>query len=350
MDTSFDAGGNVSIGLTATTIVSQWTWAATLLQSSNVGTKVSEGMQSLHSNVHSIKFYVWYNRSSNISRRNISCFLKLYISPGERTNHGPPVHGQPKWITQIDYPWKSFALSRRVDNDDDDFVPTTYRPYRLRTDFVTDLITDRVPTTLPTTYRSYRSRTDFVTDLITDHLPTTLPTTYILTSLSSKDLVTITYTNHVADPILTSSNFSLYVLVWHQWSVLVRVRRHGPDPALCNNVYSAQDQLSRSQNLPPGRACSFWPQHPPRALRLRPAVQYGRYGHADARRNCSDGEFGSRTPDRNSIRHHCGCHRRLHVHRRPWCDFLCVLFQYRIDFRHHALVRRQSVHRSFSRR
>ena len=104
VDTSFDAGGNVSIGLTATTIVSQWTWAATLLQSSNVGTKVSEGMQSLHSNVHSIKFYVWYNRSSNISRRNISCFLKLYISPGERTNHGPPVHGQPKWITQIDYP------------------------------------------------------------------------------------------------------------------------------------------------------------------------------------------------------------------------------------------------------
>ena len=41
LDTSFDAGGNVSIGLTATTIVSQWTWAATLLQSSNVGTKVS---------------------------------------------------------------------------------------------------------------------------------------------------------------------------------------------------------------------------------------------------------------------------------------------------------------------
>ena len=27
---------------------------------------------------------------------------------GERTKHGPPVHGLPKWITQMDYPWKSF--------------------------------------------------------------------------------------------------------------------------------------------------------------------------------------------------------------------------------------------------
>ena len=26
----------------------------------------------------------------------------------ERTKHGPPVHGLPKWITQMDYPWKSF--------------------------------------------------------------------------------------------------------------------------------------------------------------------------------------------------------------------------------------------------
>ncbi|XP_072019734.1 LOW QUALITY PROTEIN: uncharacterized protein [Amphiura filiformis] len=36
LDTDFDAGGRVSSGLTATTIVSQWTWAATLLQSSAV--------------------------------------------------------------------------------------------------------------------------------------------------------------------------------------------------------------------------------------------------------------------------------------------------------------------------
>ncbi|XP_076358692.1 uncharacterized protein LOC143251173 isoform X2 [Tachypleus tridentatus] len=39
LDTTFDAGGKVSIGLTATTIVSQWTWSATLLQSSTVASK-----------------------------------------------------------------------------------------------------------------------------------------------------------------------------------------------------------------------------------------------------------------------------------------------------------------------
>ncbi len=42
LDTAFDAGGKVSIGLTATTIVSQWTWAATLLQSSTVASRVSD--------------------------------------------------------------------------------------------------------------------------------------------------------------------------------------------------------------------------------------------------------------------------------------------------------------------
>lgn len=41
LDTDFDAGGQVSLGLTATTIVSQWTWAATLLQSSTVAAKVN---------------------------------------------------------------------------------------------------------------------------------------------------------------------------------------------------------------------------------------------------------------------------------------------------------------------
>merc|ERR1711970_697480 len=39
LDTAFDAGGKVSIGLTATTIVSQWTWSSTLLQSSTVASK-----------------------------------------------------------------------------------------------------------------------------------------------------------------------------------------------------------------------------------------------------------------------------------------------------------------------
>ncbi|KAL5014495.1 hypothetical protein ScPMuIL_008765 [Solemya velum] len=40
LDVAFDAGGKVNVGLTATTIVSQWTWAATLLQSSTVASKV----------------------------------------------------------------------------------------------------------------------------------------------------------------------------------------------------------------------------------------------------------------------------------------------------------------------
>ncbi|XP_013388214.1 urea-proton symporter DUR3 [Lingula anatina] len=39
LDTAFDAGGKVSIGLTATTIVSQWTWSTTLLQSATVASK-----------------------------------------------------------------------------------------------------------------------------------------------------------------------------------------------------------------------------------------------------------------------------------------------------------------------
>ena len=39
LDMAFDAGGKVSIGLTATTIVSQWTWSATLLQSSTVASR-----------------------------------------------------------------------------------------------------------------------------------------------------------------------------------------------------------------------------------------------------------------------------------------------------------------------
>ncbi|XP_060071327.1 uncharacterized protein LOC132551230 [Ylistrum balloti] len=39
LDVAFDAGGKVNVGLTSTTIVSQWTWAATLLQSSTVASK-----------------------------------------------------------------------------------------------------------------------------------------------------------------------------------------------------------------------------------------------------------------------------------------------------------------------
>ena len=49
LDTAFDAGGKVSIGLTATTIVSQWTWSATLLQSSTVASKVNKIQDMLYS-------------------------------------------------------------------------------------------------------------------------------------------------------------------------------------------------------------------------------------------------------------------------------------------------------------
>jgi hypothetical protein len=37
---SFNAGGSMSISMLANTIVSQWTWAASLLQSTTVGTQV----------------------------------------------------------------------------------------------------------------------------------------------------------------------------------------------------------------------------------------------------------------------------------------------------------------------
>ena len=50
LDTAFDAGGKVSIGLTATTIVSQWTWSATLLQSSTVASKVKDYYASNYDN------------------------------------------------------------------------------------------------------------------------------------------------------------------------------------------------------------------------------------------------------------------------------------------------------------
>lgn len=40
LQTLFNAGGNMTISLLASTIVSQWTWAASLLQSTTVGTQV----------------------------------------------------------------------------------------------------------------------------------------------------------------------------------------------------------------------------------------------------------------------------------------------------------------------
>jgi hypothetical protein len=39
LTTAFNAGGDMSISLLASTIISQWTWAASLLQSTTVGTQ-----------------------------------------------------------------------------------------------------------------------------------------------------------------------------------------------------------------------------------------------------------------------------------------------------------------------
>ena len=45
----------------------------------------------------------WHSEFSRRSEKKHACSLTR-----ERTKHGPPVHGLPKWITQMDYPWKSF--------------------------------------------------------------------------------------------------------------------------------------------------------------------------------------------------------------------------------------------------
>ncbi|GFR85860.1 urea-proton symporter DUR3-like [Elysia marginata] len=75
LDISFDAGGNVNAGLTATTVVSQWTWAATLLQSSTVAAK------------YGISGSIWYAAGASIQ---ILLFSMLTIqlktrAPGAKT-------------------------------------------------------------------------------------------------------------------------------------------------------------------------------------------------------------------------------------------------------------------------
>ena len=40
LQTTFNAGGTMTVSLLVSTIVSQWTWAASLLQSTTVGTQV----------------------------------------------------------------------------------------------------------------------------------------------------------------------------------------------------------------------------------------------------------------------------------------------------------------------
>ena len=75
LDASFDAGGDVGSGITASTLVSQWTWAATLLQSSSVG--ASFGISGPY----------WYAAGATIQillMAIMSYYLKLN-APGAKT-------------------------------------------------------------------------------------------------------------------------------------------------------------------------------------------------------------------------------------------------------------------------
>ena len=75
LDTAFDAGGKVSIGLTATTIVSQWTWSATLLQSSTVASKVGISTRKELKFTNTI-FQTYVSSSKSFSQRFVKhlCF------------------------------------------------------------------------------------------------------------------------------------------------------------------------------------------------------------------------------------------------------------------------------------
>ncbi|CAH1777539.1 unnamed protein product [Owenia fusiformis] len=75
VDTSFDAGGKVSLGMTATVIVSQMTWAATLLQSTTFAVKFG------------ISGAFWYGSAATIqlfTLANLSIQLKTK-APGAKT-------------------------------------------------------------------------------------------------------------------------------------------------------------------------------------------------------------------------------------------------------------------------
>ena len=85
LDTDFDAGGKVSVGLTATTIVSQWTWAATLLQSSGVAARVS---LLISTQAQTLYTPLTYNRkipnhSKFVCIRLMSCFAVIYFSTND---------------------------------------------------------------------------------------------------------------------------------------------------------------------------------------------------------------------------------------------------------------------------
>ncbi|CAH1789691.1 unnamed protein product [Owenia fusiformis] len=75
VDTSFDAGGKVSVGLTATTLVSQMTWSATLLQSVTVAVK------------YGISGPLWYGAGATV-HHFILAILSIHLktkAPGAKT-------------------------------------------------------------------------------------------------------------------------------------------------------------------------------------------------------------------------------------------------------------------------
>lgn len=66
LDVAFDAGGKVSMGLLVTNLVSMWTWAATLLQSSAVGSKVEMYLRNIYSSGYCIMLL--YNSTASVVR------------------------------------------------------------------------------------------------------------------------------------------------------------------------------------------------------------------------------------------------------------------------------------------
>merc|ERR1719430_298908 len=91
LDTAFDAGGKVSIGLTATTIVSQWTWSATLLQSSTVASKYGISGPYWYAGGATIQIIIFSILSIMLKTRAPGAKTFLQISPhrGLQSPHPP---------------------------------------------------------------------------------------------------------------------------------------------------------------------------------------------------------------------------------------------------------------------
>jgi len=85
LDTAFDAGGKVSIGLTATTIVSQWTWSATLLQSSTVASKYGISGPYWYAGGATIQIIIFSILSIMLKTRAPGAKTFLQVSKGANT-------------------------------------------------------------------------------------------------------------------------------------------------------------------------------------------------------------------------------------------------------------------------